>query len=96
MALGLAILPSLNRYYDLASGGNTLDVQYKIKPVVLDGNERVRFLNFLSQFDGKDVIKYVDLTPMWNPAGNESFPKDYPYFIVAQKNYLLMVDLLFT
>ena len=84
IALGLAILPSLNRYYDLAARENTLAVQYKIKPIVLDGNERVRFLNFLGQFD-KDVIKYIDLTPMWNPSVIEYFPKDYPYFIVAQK-----------
>jgi F5/8 type C domain len=85
IVMGLAILPSLNRYYDLAAGGNTLDAQYKIKPIVLDGNERVRFLNFLDRFREKEVIKYIDLTPMWNATGNETFPKDYPEFLAGQK-----------
>jgi hypothetical protein len=80
----LAVLPSLNQHYDLASGGNTLANQSTRQPLSFDGPARKSLVEFISKFN-KDVIKYVDLTPMWGSGGFEPFFKDYPYFLINEK-----------
>lgn len=84
VAAVLATLPSLNQHYDLSAGGNTFENQYNRQQLSFDGPARRSLLDFLSKFD-KDVVKYIDLTPMWGSGGFEPFAKSYPYFLQNKK-----------
>lgn len=84
VAAFFAVLPAINQHFDLAAGGNAYESQLNRQPLAFDGPARQSFVNFLSKFD-KEVIKYVDLTPMWGSGGFEPFAKDYPYFLLNKK-----------
>jgi len=78
----LCMLPSLDQMHDLSHGGNAFEIQRKRIPIPLDSDEQTRLLSYLKRFSDKQVIKYVDVTPMWTKSGVETFPKDYPYFLL--------------
>lgn len=83
-AIVLISLPVLDRMYDNSLGGNTLNEQRKRQPIALNEAERTRLVTYLKRFGDKDVVKYVDITPMWGPGGTELFPKVFPYFVLKE------------
>lgn len=83
-AIILISLPVLDRMYDGSLRGNTLDEQRKRQPIALNETERARLVTYLKRFGDKDVVKYVDITPMWGPGGTELFPKVFPYFVLKE------------
>ncbi|MCG3113612.1 MAG: discoidin domain-containing protein [Candidatus Manganitrophus sp. SB1] len=82
VAIVLFCLPPLDRMYDFSVGGSTFEEQRKRQGVILDEGEKARFVSYLKRFDDKEVIKYVDITPMWTKGGVETFPKVFPYYVL--------------
>ncbi len=83
-AIVLISLPAMDGMYDRTHGGNTLDKQRERQKIALDENEKARLVSYLKHFGDKVVIKYVDITPMWTKEGVETFPKDFPYFVLKE------------
>ena len=83
-ALALFTLPALDVMYDRSQGGSTRDEQAKRQGVMLDESLRQGVVNYLARFrsQGKELIKYVDITPRWTKDGVESFPKAFPDFVL--------------
>lgn len=77
-------LPTLDNMYNFNHGGNTFQVQQKKHLVVLDETEKARLVSYLKRFGDKTVIKYVDITPLWNKDGVETFPKSFPFFVLNE------------
>lgn len=82
----LVFLPALDRMYDYTLKGHTFESQSKRQIIALDKTKRDQLVNYLKRFSDKDIIKYIDVTPMWNKAGVESFPKVFPYFVLKDLN----------
>lgn len=85
-AIILFALPTLDRMYDYSVYGHTLVEQQKRMPIALNPAERAKLVAFLDRYKTKTLIKYVDITPMWNAAGIEPFPKSFPYFVLKELN----------
>ena len=83
-AIVLISLPVLDRMYDNSLRGSTLQEQRKRQPLALDEAERARLVEYLKRFSDKEVLKYVDITPMWGKGGTELFPKVFPYFVLKE------------
>jgi hypothetical protein len=81
-AAALIALPSLDQMYELSQGKGRLREQMPRQPAALDPDEQQRVVAWLQRFKGKEVLKYVDVTPMWSPSGVETFPKVFPYFLL--------------
>jgi hypothetical protein len=79
--------PILNKVYDLSHGGHAFNEQVKRLPVVLDKKVSAEILNYFEKFENKDVIKYLDLTPIWTKEGIEAFPKEYPYLMLPKNKF---------
>lgn len=82
--LSLVILfPALDRVYGYAKNDNSLSVQKNLNPYLLDENLQNEVINyFKSNGDNKELIKYIDLTPMWDENGRSNFPKSFPYAVL--------------
>jgi hypothetical protein len=52
--------------------------------MALDDEQKARFVNYVKRFGEKQVIKYVDLTPLWNKDTREPFPKSFPYHVLKE------------
>lgn len=83
-AIILFCLPDLDHMYDYSHGGNTLQAQQKRQIVALDEAAKARLVSYLKRFGDKAVLKYVDITPLWNKEGIETFPKSFPYFVLKE------------
>lgn len=84
-AIILFCLPALDHMYDYSHGEHTLQAQQKRQIVALDEAEKTKIVTYLKRIAGnKAVIKYVDITPLWNKAGIETFPKSFPYFVLKE------------
>ena len=83
-AITLFALPALDVIYDRSQGGSTFDMQVKRHGVMLDEGLRRGVVAYLERFhsEGKDLIKYVDITPRWRKDGVETFPKAFPEFVL--------------
>jgi len=83
-AIALFTLPALDVMYDRSQGGSTFEAQAKRHGVMLDEGLRRGVVAYLERFrsKGKDLIKYVDITPRWRKDGIESFPKTFPEFVL--------------
>ena len=82
----LLSLPAVNQMYSLSQGMNTFAEARQHEPIALDKDLQSRLLTYLKRFDHKQIIKYVDITPLWNKSGVETFPKDFPYFVLNEVN----------
>ena len=84
--LALFALPALDVMYDRSQGGSTFEAQIPRQGVMLDESMRKGVLAYLERFrsQGKEMIKYVDITPRWNSAGAETFPKAFPHFVLKE------------
>jgi hypothetical protein len=80
----LACLPAMDGMYDRAHNGNTYDKQRERQKFALDSREREKIVAFLKRNSSKSIVKYVDITPMWNADGIESFPKNFPHFVLNE------------
>ena len=58
-------LPILDRIYDMSAIPWLREDQQRLHPEVLDEGERARVVQYLQRFTDKDVVKYVDITPLW-------------------------------
>ena len=85
-AIALFALPALDVMYDRSQGGSTFDEQVKRHGVMLDEGLRQGVVAYLERFhsEGKDLIKYVDITPRWRKDGVETFPKAFPEFVLNE------------
>lgn len=83
-AIALFTLPALDVMYDRSQGGSTFDEQVKRHGVMLNEGLRRDVVAYLQRFrsEGKDLIKYVDITPRWRVDGVETFPKTFPDFVL--------------
>jgi hypothetical protein len=83
-AIALFTLPALDVMYDRSQGGSTFDEQAKRHGVMLNEGLRRDVVAYLQRFrsEGKDLIKYVDITPRWRADGVETFPKSFPEFVL--------------
>jgi hypothetical protein len=86
LTLALFALPALDVMYDRSQGGSTFDAQVPRQGVMLDKSLRRGVLTYLERFrtQGKEMIKYVDITPRWNSDGVETFPKAFPHFVLKE------------
>jgi hypothetical protein len=84
--VALFALPALDVMYDRSQGGSTYDEQVKRQGVMLDTSLRSGVLSYLERFraQGKEMIKYVDITPRWSSGGVETFPKAFPHFVLKE------------
>ena len=84
--LALFALPALDVMYDRSQGASTFDAQVKRQGVMLDEPLRRGVLTYLQRFhaQGKEMIKYVDITPRWRSDGPETFPKAFPHFVLKE------------
>ena len=84
--LALFALPALDLMYDRSQGGSAFDEQVKRQGVMLDEGLRRGVVAYLERFrsEGKDLVKYVDITPRWNSKGVETFPKAFPDFVLKE------------
>jgi len=83
----LSLLPSLDRIYDYAHSSNTLASQKALEPMALDREWQGKLLSFIDTLvakrgNPKEVVKYVDLTRLWDSRGLETFPKSFPYLVL--------------
>lgn len=83
-AIVLFTLPVLDRIYDMSASPWQLQEQRRLHPAVLDDAERKRVIDYLRRFSDKEIVKYVDITPMWAGEGIETFYKSFPYFTLNQ------------
>jgi len=80
-------LPTLDKMYDYSLGGNTFAQQKARLGVSLDDQLRSRLVAFLKRNTKKELIKYVDVTPMWTKSpGIETFPKSFPDTVLNEIN----------
>lgn len=80
----LASLPMLDRMYD-GSLPHAVYENQKTDRVALDPRLRAGFVSWMKgRFPDRDVIKYVDITPMWTKRGVETFPKVFPFFVLQE------------
>jgi len=84
--IALFSLPALDVMYDRSQEGSTYDEQVKRQGVMLDTSLRSSLLSYLERFraQGKEMIKYVDITPRWSSDGVETFPKAFPHFVLKE------------
>jgi hypothetical protein len=84
--IALFSLPALDVMYDRSQGGNTYEEQVKRQGVMLDTSLRRGVLSYLDRFrtQGKELIKYVDITPRWRSDVVETFPKAFPHFVLKE------------
>jgi hypothetical protein len=83
-AIALFALPALDVMYDRSQGGSTFEAQVTRHGVMLNEGLRRGVVDYLERFrsEGKDLIKYVDITPRWRKDGVETFPKAFPEFVL--------------
>ena len=83
-AIALFTLPALDVMYDRSQGGSTFAEQVKRHGVMLDEGLRRGVVAYVERFrsKGKELIKYVDITPRWRKDGVETFPKSFPDFVL--------------
>jgi hypothetical protein len=82
----LFCLPAFNSMYNLSLNGNTFTAAEQRQPMALSPEAQKKLLFYLKRFDDKPIIKYVDMTPVWNKAGVEPFPKNFPYLVLKKIN----------
>ncbi len=89
----LFLLPIFDRMYDYSHGNHSFQVQSKRQPVILDETVREKVVSYFSRHSNKDVIKYIDITPMWVTGtvdelyatnGVETFPKTFPDYVLNE------------
>ena len=84
----LSLLPSLDIIYDYAHSLNTLAAQKAAEPMALDRAWQQKLLTFIDTLaarrgNPKEVVKYVDLTRLWDSRRLETFPKSFPYLVLG-------------
>lgn len=86
VTLALFTLPALDVMYDRCHGNSGYDVQVKRQGVMLDESLRRGVIDYMERFrgQGKQMIKYVDITPRWSSDGVETFPKAFPHFVLKE------------
>jgi len=84
--LALFALPALDVMYDRCHGNSGYDVQKTRQGVMLDESLRRGVLAYVERFraQGKQLVKYVDITPRWTSDGVETFPKAFPHFVLRE------------
>jgi hypothetical protein len=86
VTLALFALPALDVMYDRSHGNSGYDFQVTRQGVMLDESLRRGVLTYVERFraKGKQLVKYVDITPRWTSDGVETFPKAFPHFVLRE------------
>lgn len=93
VAIVLFSLPGLNRMYDYAAPHFSLEESLSRHVIVLDDKGKSEIVSYFKRNSNKAIIKYVDITPMWNDAGvsgifgkrrAETFSKVFPYYTLNE------------
>jgi hypothetical protein len=86
VTLALFALPALDLMYDRCHGNSGFEAQFGRQGVMLDESLRGGVLAYIERFrtQGKQMIKYVDVTPRWTTDGVETFPKAFPHFVLRE------------
>lgn len=85
-ATAFAVMPAVDRMYELSQYGNTFEKQSERQSLYLKPAESLAVANYIKQHTTKTYVKYIDITPMWTPEGVESFPKVFPYLLLDELN----------
>lgn len=85
-ATGLILLPTLNQIYDYSLGNNSLAYQKTQDVYMLDEDKKNELVTYMKKYNDKEVLKYVDTTPLWGGDGAEWFPKFLPYYLKGKIN----------
>ena len=72
----LSFITPLGHMYEMLTNLRTPEIS------MLNPDEKNRFSTYLKRFDKKQIIKYVDVTSLYTAKGEETFFKDYPYFML--------------
>ncbi|MBV9505494.1 MAG: discoidin domain-containing protein [Acidobacteriia bacterium] len=83
-ALVLMNLPALSVMYDWSLETQDRGHIARRNPVDLDEQLQSRIVQFMRKYSKKDLVKYVDLSPMWNAGSLPPFPKSFPYWVENQ------------
>jgi len=84
IAAFLITLPSLDRIYDGSITSHELEKQKKAH-IGINAESRSAFVSWLrKRFPERDLIKYVDITPMWTKGHGETFSKVFPFFVLQE------------
>jgi hypothetical protein len=83
-AIVLMNLTALDVMYDWSLEANDVHNNTIRNPVALDKSLQSRIVQFMRKYSKKDLVKYVDLSPMWNAEGVGPFPKSFPYWVENQ------------
>lgn len=78
----LFTLPALDQMYDYGQGAWALEQKREVHGVALDTAARQGVVDYLRRFDDRAIVKYADITPRWLPSGAETFPKEFPSFVL--------------
>lgn len=79
----LIALPAIDRMYDRSLPHATYEGQRKDR-IAIDPELREGFVDWLrKRFPDRDIVKYVDVTPMWT-SGVETFPKVFPFYAIRE------------
>ncbi|WP_026319247.1 discoidin domain-containing protein [Amorphus coralli] len=85
----LVLLVPLNAMYERSRGNHDRATVAAQQPAMLDPQTQQAIVDYLKQYSDRDLVKYVDLTPLW--AGSpeefwdhheEAFPKSFPYLVL--------------
>jgi hypothetical protein len=77
----LVALPALNLAYDYSKSDFQHEAQKIVNPYILDKAVQNEVVTYLKANSNKALVRYADLTPMWNSEGRSHFPKTFPYFV---------------
>lgn len=80
----LFTLPALDQMYDYGQGAWAPERQREVHGVALDTAARQGVVDYLRRFDDRAIVKYADITPRWLPSGAETFPKEFPSFVLDE------------
>jgi hypothetical protein len=83
-ALVFMNLTALDAMYDWSLEADDLGKSTIRNPVALDEKLQSQIVQFMRKYSQKDLVKYVDLAPMWSAEGPAPFPKSFPYWVENQ------------
>lgn len=81
----LVMLPSLDIAYDRSQPTNKSADYLRANDLRLNQQIQDSLKEYIKRFEknGKEIIKFVDITPRWSPDGSETFPKLFPSFVIS-------------
>jgi hypothetical protein len=86
VAIVAITMPSLDQMYDMTQYGNKYTQKKDQYGVRLNYDERAGLVRYLKSNYNKDVVKYFDLSVLWDEQGKEPLSKWFPYLVLNDIN----------